>query len=399
MLNDVTIDRAVRALAVLVNGVADQSRVRISESGSVPGGGRGGVSNVFAAALWTAQIAFEFAQTGASGINFHWGNGGLFSAPGAEPAYIGVTTRFADNDPNKPYPVVRAPFYGYVLFSRATGLNGQAVALNVSNPVQNGPFGPDCSAAVRAYPFLLPATSELSVAILNKSNTTNCTMAIALNGQFADGTVTRLLSGPAGLSSTSGITWGGATFEGSTNGRLRGNPRSEVARAQFFDPEVGNWTTTYLVTIPRASAALLLVPTTAGGAGESAPAPLSPEEQEAADYAARQRARSGFIVPQLPPVYGALATQYRATFGNNAEAERLGRGQFALQPDGTYRPVNTPLPIGPLVQGAPRDGGLGIQQAASACPGIQKIAESEKRGYLLQSMVSSSKRRRLRRRV
>jgi len=395
MLNETTIDKAVRDLSLLVNGIQEkESRVRISETNSIAGGGKAGVSNVFAAALWSAQIAFEFARAGASGINFHWGNGGLFSAPGAEPAYIGVSTRFADKDPNRPYPVVRAPFYGYLLFSRATGNNGQAISLNVPPPVQSGPFGPDCSNAVNTYTFLLPATSEISLTVINKSNTTNCTMAISLNGKHPDGTLTRLLPGPKGLNSTSGITWGGATYEGSTDGRLRGNPSSEMVPGQFFDPEVGNMTTTYYIAIPRASAALLLVPTTDGGSDQSEPVPLTPEEQEEAEYQAAQRAKAGIIVPMLPSVYGPLANQYRAVFGNNAEAERLGRGQFALQADGSYKPVNTPLPTGPVKQGYPKDGGSGIKQANAACPGIQKIADSEKKGLLLRTMFSDATQRR-----
>lgn len=403
MLNDLFIDEAVRDLRLIVDGVQDQSRVRVSEVNSIAGGGRGGVSNVFAAALWTAQVAFEFANAGASGVNFHWGNAGLFSAPGAEPAYIGVSNRFENNDPARPYPVARAPWYGYLLFSRATGRNGQAIVLNSPQPTQNGPFGPDCLAAVSTYTYLLPATSEISVTAINKSNTTDCTLAVAINGDHPDGTITRLMPGRALLSSINGITWGGATYEGSTDGRLRGTPRSEVADAQFFDPEAGNWTTTYYVKVPRSSAALLLVPTSAGGAAQSEPVPLSPEEKEAAAFAAAQRAQAGLLVPQLPQVYGALGTAYRAVFGNNAEAERVGQTQYALQSDGTYRPVNTPLPVGPVTQGLPRDGGAAIKAARGACPGIQKIAESEKQGLLLQTMFTDSsaarRRRRLRRRL
>ncbi|GBF99210.1 hypothetical protein Rsub_12469 [Raphidocelis subcapitata] len=386
MLNEIFVDEAVRDLRLLVDGVQEYSRVRVSEANSIAGGGRTGVSNVFAAALWSAQIAFEFALAGASGINFHWGNGGLFSAPDAEPAYIGVSNRFANRDPNQPYPSVRAPFYGYVLFSRATGMNGQAVALNLPQPQSGGPFGPDCGNGVRIYGFLLPATSEISVAVINKTNRTDCTISLSLTGKFPDGTITRLLPGPDGLASVSGITWGGATYEGSRDGRLRGNPSSEIATAQFYDPEVGNMTTTYFLRVPRSSAALLLVPTTEGNADAAAPVPPSADEAEEDQYDAMQRARAGIIIPSLPSVYGPLATQYRVTFGNNADAERLERGQFALRSDGTYQPVNTPVPTSPVKQGLPRDGGAAIQAAAAVCPGIQKIMANEARGLMVQGL-------------
>jgi hypothetical protein len=393
----------VRDVSLIVNGIvnsdqsrpaSESSRVRITEAGSVSGGGKSGVSNVFAAAIWTAEVAFRFAAAGVVGINFHWGNAGTYQYPGAEPAYIGVSNRFLNNDANRPYPVVRAPWYGYLLFSRATGNNGQAVVLNVPVPSQFGPFGPNCSDAVNVYTFLLPGTSEISVTIINKGESINCQIAIALNGKFPNGTVTRLLPGRDGMRSTSGITWGGTTYEGSTNGRLRGTPRSEVAVGVFNDPEVGNWTTTYTVDVPPASAALLLVPTADGGTETSEPARLTPEEQEQADYEKRQRANAGLFVPALPPVYGSLGTQYRAVFGQNAEAERVGRGQYALQSDGTYRPVNTPLPSGPVTQGAPKDGGAGIRQANGACPGIQKIMDVQRKGTLERNLFGQGQRRR-----
>jgi hypothetical protein len=50
--------------------------LRVSETNSAVGGGRPGVSDVFGAALWTADTTFEFANAGASGVNMHWGVGG-----------------------------------------------------------------------------------------------------------------------------------------------------------------------------------------------------------------------------------------------------------------------------------------------------------------------------------
>ncbi|KAI8466976.1 MAG: hypothetical protein J3K34DRAFT_524129 [Monoraphidium minutum] len=410
LLDDEILAQAVKALDLIVQGVrnpdqaidaSQSSRVRITEAGSVSGGGKGGVSNTFAAAIWTAETAFLFSRVGAVGINYHWGNAGLFQFPGAEPAYIGVSQRFLNNDPNRPYPVVRAPWYGYVLFARATGNNGQAIALNLPDPQRIGAFGEECGNAVNMYPFLLPGTSEISVTIINKANNFNCRIAVNINGRLPDGNLTRLLPGKLGMGSTSGITWGGATYEGSFNGRMRGTPKAERVRGVFIDPEVGNWTTAYIIDVPPSSAALLLVPTADGAASASAPRPLSEEEQEQAQYEAQQRAAAGLYVPALPPAYGPLGTNYRAVYGSNAEAERFGTTQFALQSDGSYRAVNTPLPLGPVRQGAPADGGAGIRQAIGACPGIQKIATTERKGTLLRSIFTNmrfaAKRRRAQR--
>ena len=44
---------------------------------AVAGSGLSGTSGTFAAALWTADVAFEFLAAGVTGVNFHWSFGGL----------------------------------------------------------------------------------------------------------------------------------------------------------------------------------------------------------------------------------------------------------------------------------------------------------------------------------
>jgi hypothetical protein len=44
---------------------------RVAELNSVACGGTDGVSNVYAAALWGADVAFQLAWAGAVGLNFH----------------------------------------------------------------------------------------------------------------------------------------------------------------------------------------------------------------------------------------------------------------------------------------------------------------------------------------
>lgn len=83
-------------------------RLRISETNSAVNGGKRGLSEVFGAALWTADTTFEFAKAGASGIHMHWGNGG--TPGGGGPAYVGVQTNFRMGNPDLPYPSVHAPW-------------------------------------------------------------------------------------------------------------------------------------------------------------------------------------------------------------------------------------------------------------------------------------------------
>jgi hypothetical protein len=42
---------------------------------TISNSGRDGVSNVFAAALWTLDASFEVAAAGGIGVNFHQGAG------------------------------------------------------------------------------------------------------------------------------------------------------------------------------------------------------------------------------------------------------------------------------------------------------------------------------------
>ena len=45
--------------------------LRVAEMNTISNSGRDGVSNVFAAALWTLDGCFEVAATGAVGVNLH----------------------------------------------------------------------------------------------------------------------------------------------------------------------------------------------------------------------------------------------------------------------------------------------------------------------------------------
>lgn len=70
-------------------------KVRITEANSLSGAGEEGTSDAYAAALWTADMAFELAATGVQSLHFHWGHGGL---PGnttedGVPVYAGESSR------------------------------------------------------------------------------------------------------------------------------------------------------------------------------------------------------------------------------------------------------------------------------------------------------------------
>lgn len=82
--------------------------LRITETNSATDGGKEGLSEVFGAALWTADVALEFARAGATGVHMHWGFGGDPRTGG--PAYVGVMTQYKRGDEADPYPSIHAPW-------------------------------------------------------------------------------------------------------------------------------------------------------------------------------------------------------------------------------------------------------------------------------------------------
>jgi hypothetical protein len=73
-------------------------RFRLAETNSCYGGGKEGVSDTFASALWGADYMFRIAQAGGIGVNFHGGGFGWYTpiagtrAKGfeARPLYYGM---------------------------------------------------------------------------------------------------------------------------------------------------------------------------------------------------------------------------------------------------------------------------------------------------------------------
>lgn len=77
---------------------------RMTETNSCYGGGKPGVSDTFASALWAADLMYRLAQAGATGVNFHGGGYGWYT-PVAGTADSGF--------------VARPIYYGMLLFAAA----------------------------------------------------------------------------------------------------------------------------------------------------------------------------------------------------------------------------------------------------------------------------------------
>ncbi len=189
-------------IPMLVAARARGLPLRINETNSFYNGGLPGVSDSLAAALWVADVLGSYAQAGMAGVNFHGGAGGPYS-----PVMI---TRSA----NGAFVTQANPvFYGMFAFADfiQNGAGLIPAAAQPSNP------------SVSLYASK-DAAGSLRVLLINKSDTTplTCTLKFQnLAGLFRSAASLRILHGPnsavAPLAATSGLSYGGRSFDSTGN--------------------------------------------------------------------------------------------------------------------------------------------------------------------------------------
>ncbi|GAB2569759.1 hypothetical protein ISP15_03010 [Dyella jejuensis] len=184
---------------------------RLSEANSYYSGGRDGVSNVFASALWGADFMLALAQRGVAGIHFHGGTlasveaslgqGTDTAASTADPSARrdAVTSRYSAIAGNvglgfQPRPL----YYGMLLAQQFAG------ARMVPGQLDEG------GANLTAYAALREDT--LHVALINKDVSRDASMVVSGLQGFGAGRLMRL-SAPA-LDSRRDIVWEGSDNAG-----------------------------------------------------------------------------------------------------------------------------------------------------------------------------------------
>ena len=156
-------------------------RFRMAETNSCYGGGKAGVSDTFAAALWAADLMYQLAQTGATGVNFHGGGYGW---------YTPVAGTRADGFAARPI------YYGMLLFAAAGA--GDLVRTEVDRADEALPLA--------AY-GLMTREGTLKLIALNKSLEKEVTLSIHAAGAKR-GSVIRLMAPRP--TDTTGVTLGGS---------------------------------------------------------------------------------------------------------------------------------------------------------------------------------------------
>lgn len=181
---------------------------RVDELGPISLTGVSGVSNGFQAALWSIDLMFGLAQNGVDGVNWEASDGNLNN-----PFVFNVTSTGAVT---KSYTLttVSPLYYGLLMFQQA-----------VANQAQLMPLTLNTGANLSAWATLDPTTGVERIVLLNKDENNTGVVAINVQG-YTTATVTRLAA-PT-YASTSGVTLGGQTFDGSTDGTIRGTPTQET---------------------------------------------------------------------------------------------------------------------------------------------------------------------------
>ena len=126
---------------------------RLAETNSCYSGGKEGVSNTFASALWGADMMFQLAQAGAVGLNFHGGGKGWY-------------TPIAGSAEERPL------YAGMQLFDRAAAKSMMALQVASELPLFS------------AY-AMRNDSGQLSLALFNKDSRTSRTLEIPFPGVSA----------------------------------------------------------------------------------------------------------------------------------------------------------------------------------------------------------------------
>jgi hypothetical protein len=154
---------------------------RVGETGSASMGGKDGVSDVFASALWCVDYMFALASKGVAGVNFH----GYFSCHGYTPFC------FTNGDYHA-HPM----YYGLLFFHQA-GI-GRLVGASVTS---------DMPVNVTAY-AVLADDGGLRVVLINKDLNRPAQIRVATDRRYEKAELMRLTA--PSVMAEEGVTLGGA---------------------------------------------------------------------------------------------------------------------------------------------------------------------------------------------
>ncbi len=230
-------DKSAQDLAQAVAPFATQASsygkpLRITEINSVACGGKDGVSNSFASALWATDVMFNLAQIGVGGVNFHSGTGAYYTPFRFSPRPVRSGT--GDSWETVFTPTVNPLYYGILLFNQATANSARLLPVNTTT-----------QGNIKVW-ATLDAQRVVRVVLLNKDTALGGKARIQLSSPRTAGVLTRLRA--PSVNATSGVTLAGQTFDGTVDGLPLGTYTNEKIM-----PQNGS----YSLELPPANAAML----------------------------------------------------------------------------------------------------------------------------------------------
>jgi hypothetical protein len=248
LLNPHPTSRLTRRLAQFASiAHAHRLPIRIDEMNSVTCGGKHGVSDVFASALWALNALFEAMSDGVDGVNIH-------TFPGTANQLFGFTTVGGQW-----VATVRPEYYGLMMFAQAAPPGSKAVKIMQRN-----------TGKTRAW-ATLGKDGYTRVVLINDSLTQASSVLVQASTASGPAQLSRLLA-PSAFA-TSGITLDGQGFGAQTTTGMLSGPSSTVTVQP--SPGAGS-NASYDIALPAASAALLTIPP---GGQPPPPAPTQPAPQ------------------------------------------------------------------------------------------------------------------------
>lgn len=195
---------------------------RICETNSFSGGGKPGVSDSFASALWVLDFMYKLAAAQCGGVNMEAGVNQL--------GFISSYSPIGDDEHG--HYVASPEFYGMLAF--AQGMDGELV----DSQLQAGNSNLDGYAT-------LERDRQLCITLINKEPNLDANVTIEPTLSFRSGYVLRL-SAPS-LDSKAGVTFGGAMLksDGSWHANVENKIRASHGKASL--------------RLPAASAAVLIM--------------------------------------------------------------------------------------------------------------------------------------------
>ncbi len=200
---------------------------RMGEMNSLSIGGEAGISNAFESALWAIDSMFEYANASVDGVNWHGGGDSAYTYFDILSTQAGGVSRFT-------LATVNPLYYGLLFFQAATGNGAHLLPVTL-----------DTQANLKAW-ATIDASGTPRLVLINKDENITGTVDITLSG-YSHAQIYRLTA-PA-YQSTSGVTFAGQTFDGSTNGVIQG-----AQTVESVDVSAG----VFEVPIPITSAVLVV---------------------------------------------------------------------------------------------------------------------------------------------